>query len=74
MVQGMASLLNVCHPPHFIFFECTGRYLCQTLLRRKRFDGKRLDSIAILDAGADTHVACGMYSFDTLTREKSPMT
>jgi nucleoside-diphosphate-sugar epimerase len=35
-----------------------GRYLCQTLLRRKRLNGRALDSIAILDTGADTHVPC----------------
>jgi len=35
-----------------------GRYLCQTLLRRKRLNGRALESIAILDAGADTHVPC----------------
>jgi nucleoside-diphosphate-sugar epimerase len=36
-----------------------GRYLCQTLLRRRRLNGRPLDTLAILDAGADTHVGCG---------------
>ena len=36
-----------------------GRYLCQHLLRRRRVHGRPLDTIAILDAGADTHVGCG---------------
>lgn len=36
-----------------------GRYLCQTLLRRRRVSGRPLDTLAILDAGADTQVSCG---------------
>lgn len=35
-----------------------GRCLAQTLLRRKRLNGQALESIAILDAGADTVVSC----------------
>eukprot|EP00624_Nannochloropsis_granulata_P002434 evm.model.NODE_2219_length_28325_cov_37.384148.8 len=36
-----------------------GRYLCQTLLRRKRLNGRALESIAILDdILGDTHVPC----------------
>lgn len=35
-----------------------GRYLCQTLLRRRRVHGRPLDTLAILDAGADTQVGC----------------
>lgn len=35
-----------------------GRYLCQTLLRRKCINGRPIESIGILDAGADTHMEC----------------
>lgn len=38
-----------------------GRYLCQTLLRRRRVHGLPLDTLAILDAGADTQVGCGEW-------------
>lgn len=40
-----------------------GRSLCQTLLRRRRVHGMPLDTLAILDAGADTQVDCGEFLF-----------
>jgi nucleoside-diphosphate-sugar epimerase len=39
-----------------------GRYLIQTLLRRRVVAGSVVDSIAVLDAGRDTQAICGEWA------------